>query len=101
MARKDDLKNKAGRTPGSGTQKPVGWQGHITGGVQAKKQKAYLRKTYLMTPELVADVEGTAERLQVGINELVRFLLTTALAQVDRGELEIPTELEERRRITG
>lgn len=41
-----------------------------------------MRKTYLLTPELVEHVAELAETERVGINELVRFLLRASLEQV-------------------
>ena len=55
------------------------------------------RKTYLLTPDLIERVEDTAAAERVGINELVRFLLSTALEMVETGELEIPTTPGRRR----
>lgn len=49
------------------------------------------RKTYLLTQELIERIALLADQERVGINELVRFLLTEAVISVENGELEIPT----------
>ena len=55
---------------------------------QSNKPK---RKTYLLTPDLIANIEQLADEERVGINELVRFLLGTAVNLVETGQIEIPT----------
>jgi hypothetical protein len=57
-----------------------------------RRASALMRKTYLLTPELVDHVADLAESERVGINELVRFLLRSSLELVENGELEIPTQ---------
>ena len=49
------------------------------------------RKTYLLTPELIDRIASLADEEQVGINELVRYLLRSALYQIEADEMEIPT----------
>src|SRR5690606_6001212 len=46
----------------------------------ARRQRSnpLMRKTYLLTPELVDHVADLAETERVGINELVRFLLRSS-----------------------
>lgn len=60
-----------------------------------------MRKTYLLTPELVDHVADLAETERVGINELVRFLLRSSLDLVEKGELEIPTRPARRQIVRG
>lgn len=49
-----------------------------------------VRKTYLVTNELKDRIAHVAEQNSVGPNELVRFLLTAALDQLDAGTLALP-----------
>lgn len=50
-----------------------------------------VRKTFLMTPDLLERIDVVVEEEQVGISELVRFLLMSSLDAIESGELEIPT----------
>lgn len=86
MARKKDLGSKL-------SGKPAGWQEQVTGRSTPQEppseepaKPTYLRKTYLMTPELVQRIEELAATERVGINELVRHLLDVSLTQIERGE---------------
>lgn len=56
-----------------------------------KKRNKAVRKTYLLTPDLIERIEEVAEEEQVAINELVRFLIRSALNQIEDGQLVIPT----------
>ena len=111
MARKRDLGSKLqGRTEG----KPAGWQeqvkrpgdvssdqegGSTSASIERDSEDAasrdaakagdFMRKTYLLTPDLVQRVEALAKQERVGINELVRYLLETILTQVEAGEVSI------------
>lgn len=69
----------------------------------ARRQRSnpLMRKTYLLTPELVDHVADLAETERVGINELVRFLLRSSLDLVENGELEIPTRPARRKIVRG
>ncbi len=58
---------------------------------QVEQQNKPKRKTYLLTPDLIANIEQLADEERVGINELVRFLLGTAVNLVETGQIEIPT----------
>lgn len=66
-----------------------------------RRTNALMRKTYLLTPELVDHVADLAESERVGINELVRFLLRSSLELVENGELEIPTRPARRQIVRG
>ena len=89
--RKHDLASKL-----SNTQTP-GWKEQIT---PAKtKSASYIRKTYLVTPELIERIKSTSIREQVGQNELVRYLLTWALDRLDEGDHNLPVEVEQVYRI--
>ncbi len=59
----------------------------------------YVRKTYLLTSDLIARVEALAEAEHVGLNELVRWLLNDALTRVEMGETELPTKPVQRRTL--
>lgn len=69
----------------------------------ARRQRSnpLMRKTYLLTPELVDHVADLAQTERVGINELVRFLLRSSLDLVENGELEIPTRPARRQIVRG
>ena len=98
MARKNDLSSKL---QGSSDSRP-GWRDTITGSQQQtprprqepqpeERESPLKRKTYLLTPELIDQIAALAEEERVGINELVRFLLRSALEQIATDEMEIPT----------
>lgn len=113
MARKDELASRLGS--GSQPRRRPSWQDTISmpaappdadvseeepvetpkprkpRKVKAKKA-AMVRKTYILTPELVNRVATTAGRERVKINDLVRFLLISSLDMLDSGELELPTK---------
>lgn len=55
------------------------------------------RKTYLLYPDMIEEIEAIAEQERVGINELVRYLLGVALDQLYHQELDIPTKPDRRR----
>lgn len=57
-----------------------------------RKKPAMVRKTYILTPDLVERVATTAARERVKINDLVRFLLIASLDMIDSGELALPTK---------
>jgi hypothetical protein len=106
--RKQDL---AGKISGSsGSESRPGWRDAITGGVPAAMSQPIvrqpdfmaaepepepankvIRKTYLLYAGMIDEIETLAGQERVGINELVRFLLGSALDQVYSGNLEIPT----------
>jgi len=94
--RKRDLSAKLGGETAS-AKDPPGWKQQIT--PVNVKAEAYLRKTYLITPELIERVKVTAKLKQVGQNELVRYLLNWALGQLDDGTLNLPVEVEQVNRI--
>ncbi|MDT8306455.1 MAG: hypothetical protein RRC07_11005 [Anaerolineae bacterium] len=103
MARKRDLASKLTQE----TSRP-GWRDTITGSAETaaaesearpepkapetrRRRNRLQRKTYLLTPDLVDHIAELAEQERVGINELVRWLLREALAQIESGDLVIPT----------
>ena len=58
-----------------------------------------MRKTYLMTPELIRRVQRQADEAGVGINEMNRYLLALALDLVESGEHEIQVTTVTRRTL--
>ncbi len=104
--RKQDL---AGKLSTSSESRP-GWRDTITGGAPAAMSQPtvrqpefmaaepepepankIIRKTYLLYAGMIEEIETLAAQERVGINELVRFLLGSALDQAYNGSLEIPT----------
>jgi hypothetical protein len=111
MARKRDLGSKLeGRPEG----KPAGWQEQVkrSGDVPAAQESdvdssaaerdsldttsrdtakagEFVRKTYLLTPDMVQRVETLAKQERVGINELVRYLLDAALTKIEAGDVSL------------
>ena len=51
----------------------------------------WARRTYILTQDLADRLEAVGREHQVGLSDLVRFLLAVGLDQVDAGELSIPT----------
>lgn len=113
MARKDDLASRLGS--GSQPRRRPSWQDTISAPAEEpvreqpevdenhpvkqrrkpiarKKKPAMVRKTYILTPDLVERVATTAGRERVKINDLVRFLLMSSLDMLDSGELALPTK---------
>lgn len=65
----------------------------------AKATPRLLRKTYLMTPDLIRRVQRQAEEAGVGVNEMNRYLLTLALDLVESGQHEIQVTTVTRRTL--
>lgn len=59
----------------------------------------YIRKTYLITPDLIDRIKGLADRERVGQNELVRYLLAFALEQVESGRHTLPAQPVQQRTL--
>lgn len=104
--RKQDL---AGKLSGSSEPRP-GWRDTITGSAPAAMSQPtvrqpefmvpqpepepankIIRKTYLLYAGMIEEIEALAAQERVGINELVRFLLGSALDQIYNGGMTIPT----------
>ncbi len=49
-------------------------------------------RTYAITPDLVARLDEAVCKFRVGHSDLVRYLLSVALDQVESGSLEIPVK---------
>ncbi len=64
---------------------------------RSPRNNLLMRKTYLLTPQLVDHIADLAETERVGINELVRFLLHASLESIENGALQIPTRPARRR----
>jgi len=99
---KVDLKEQLKGNP----TEPIGWKQTINGGVQTPEPPQeqepsgdqLTHKTYLLTRDLIKQVDDVAKREKVGQSELVRHILKLGLDQVASGKYKLPTE--ERRRIT-
>ena len=108
--RKQDLAGKLS----SGRKARPGWEDTVTGQAGTPqpevRRPAFMqeepepepvnklkRKTYLLYPDMIEEIEAIAEQERVGINELVRYLLGVSLDQFYNRELEIPTQPGKRR----
>ncbi|HSH05728.1 MAG TPA: hypothetical protein VLL52_24640 [Anaerolineae bacterium] len=100
--RKRDLANKLDSNSNSEIRRP-GWRDTIAPSGEtavsppsppaaAENPDALKRKTYLLTEEIIGQIEDLADAERVGISELVRFLLVEAMAQIEEGILEVPTK---------
>jgi hypothetical protein len=100
--RAKDLSEKlAGETkPASGWLDQVGI---VPPEPPAEKESAragvYKRKTFLITDEIEERVRLLADREHVGQNELVRYLLTWSLSQIENGKHRLPAEPVEKRTL--
>ncbi len=75
------------------TAPPAGWRDQVIATPAAPEKEAKLqRKTYLLTPALIDRIGAVAGREQVGVNELVRYLLSYALDQVETGQHSLPAQ---------
>lgn len=105
MARKKELTDKLATQ----NERP-GWRETITTGQAQPEQlkttqittsaDILVRKTFLLTADLVTKLHGLAKSENVGVNELVRYLLGTTIEQVNSGQLKVPTKPSKRRIIT-
>jgi hypothetical protein len=71
---------------------PKGWQNQFgEKPAPASKHKGKLqRKTYLFNEELIRRLDATAKANNVGVNELVRYLVTHGLDELDTGIHTLP-----------
>ena len=93
----------------AGEQKPTaGWLDQVGGGQpepddEPEKDSAragvYKRKTFLITDEIEERIRALADREHVGQNELVRYLLTWSLSQIESGKHRLPAEPVEKRTL--
>ena len=90
----------------SGEQQPAGWQDQLGPGrppTGPEKEPVHAgslrRKTYLITDELGERVRTLADSEHVGQNELVRYLLTWSLDQIDSGAHHLPATPVEKRTL--
>ena len=90
--RRKDLSDKLGET------KPRGWQDQIGSKPETQPTKdtartgRLVRKTLLLTDDLIERLDELADTYNVGKNELARYLLELAIEQVESGAHELPTE---------
>lgn len=54
------------------------------------RRSPFMKKTYLLDPDLVRRIARRAHHDRVPISALVRFLLSEALSQVEQGRLQVP-----------
>lgn len=66
--------------------------------VESRKGE-YQRKTYLVEPETVQRIAQLAEREDIPLNDLVRFLLGYALDEIESGRVPLPVRIVEQRRL--
>ena len=84
---------------------PQGWRDQVGHSVEpipepdAATGGHYIRKTYLITPELIDRIKGLADQERVGQNELVRYLLAFALEQVESGRHTLPAQPVQQRTL--
>jgi hypothetical protein len=99
-------KRKADLSEKLGGEQPQGWRDQV--GVEADapttpresaRAGQYLRKTYLLSPELVERIRSMAETEMVGQSELVRYLLNYSLSQIESGEHSLPTRPVQQRTL--
>ena len=60
--------------------------------IQYPSYSGLVRRTYKLTPELICRLNATCSELRVYPSELVRFLLSRALDQIEAGDLQVPTK---------
>jgi hypothetical protein len=94
-------KNQISSKLDSETQQPAGWRDQVAQPTASSTEKIgkLQRKTYLLTPALIARISELADHEKVGVNELVRYLLTYALEQVDTGKHTLPAEPVQQRTL--
>jgi hypothetical protein len=92
----------------AGEQKPTaGWLDQVGIGQpepdatekDSARAGVYKRKTFLITDEIEERVRLLADREHVGQNELVRYLLTWSLSQIESGKHRLPAEPVEKRTL--
>ena len=66
---------------------------------ESARAGVYKRKTFLITDEIEERVRMLADREHVGQNELVRYLLTWSLSQIESGKHRLPAEPVEKRTL--
>jgi predicted HicB family RNase H-like nuclease len=52
----------------------------------------YTRRTYRVTKVIHQELKSIAEQQGVGLNDLVRYILSTFIQQYRAGEIELPVE---------
>ena len=97
--RKQELSEKLVNHAPQGWRDQVGPSATATAEAEAATGGHYIRKTYLITPELIDRIKGLADRERVGQNELVRYLLAFALDQVESGRHILPAQPVQQRTL--
>lgn len=84
---------------------PQGWRDQVSRPVEPEPEPEvvtggnYIRKTYLITPALIDRIKNLADHERVGQNELVRYLLTFAVEQVESGRHTLPAQPVQQRTL--
>lgn len=77
--------------------KAKGWETQLGVNPPAKPAEedkgALKRKTYLLSDELIKRLDDTAKAHGVGVSELLRYLITHSLNQVDNGTHKLPVKV--------
>jgi hypothetical protein len=91
----------------SGAVKPKGWTDIISGGTVEEDEAqppvpepVFAKKTYLLRPAMVDEIAALAKEERVQVNELVRFLLASAIHDLKTGKLQIKATTEIRRIVS-
>ena len=83
--------------------KPAGWEDQIgelpPGPAPSNPRGRRVRKTYLMTDDLIARVESFATQHGVGINEGLRFILLAGLDAIAAGNAKVDTQVITKRTL--
>lgn len=61
--------------------------------IKGKEKPKLQRKTYLVSEELASRLDTTAKQYNVGVNELLRYLLTKGLDEVNSGAHKLPVRV--------
>ena len=82
---------------------PAGWQAQLGAAPPSPAQHTprgrRVRKTSLMTDDLIARVESFAAQHGVGINEGLRFILLAGFDALDAGNVKVDTQVITRRTL--
>ena len=54
--------------------------------------RKYTRRTYRITENIHQELKSVAEQEGVGLNDLVRYILSTFIQQYQAGEIDLPVE---------
>ena len=97
--RKQELSEKLATPAPQGWRDQVGRPSESVSEPDTATGGHYIRKTYLITPGLIDRIKGLADQERVGQNELVRYLLSFALEQVESGRHPLPAQPVQQRTL--